>query len=446
MNPAPAAQTIVVGLGATGLSVARYLAARGERFDVADSRAEPPGMDDLADIDERAKLHPGAFDPALFAGCRCLIVSPGVAVSEPAVQVALAAGVEVIGDIELFAREAQAPICAISGSNGKSTVTSMVADMVRRSGFAAAAGGNLGPPALDLLARAQPDFYVLELSSFQLETTISLAPKSAAVLNLSVDHMDRYADLDAYCAAKARIYRDAETCVVNRDDPHVVHMANEHSISFGLDPPAAGQFGLRERDGERWLCKGETPVLLESELPIVGLHNVANALAALALGDTLALPVDSMLVALRSYAGLPHRTELVAEHAGVCWYNDSKATNIGATLAAIDGLPGRIVLIAGGDGKGADFSRLKAAVARKVRTLIVLGRDADIIVEAVAGATPVIKVDDMRTAVREANALAQSGDCVLLSPACASFDMFQNYARRGEVFMQAVREELQHAG
>lgn len=434
-------ETLIVGLGTTGLSVARHLLAAGEPFCVADSRPQPPGRAELARLAPGVTVHAGAFDPALFAAAWRLVVSPGVSVREPAVAAARAAGAEVLGDIELFARRATAPMVAITGSNGKSTVTALVGEMARAAGLRAGVGGNIGTPALDLLGDPEPDLYVLELSSFQLETTDSLAPAAATVLNVSADHLDRYDGIDDYAAAKARVLARASTAIVNRDDPVVAAMpGGGRRVSFGLDEPAAGQWGLIMRDGEAWLACGEIPWIAESRLRIPGRHNTANALAALALGEAAGLPRPAMMEALLAFEGLPHRCQWVARIHGVSWYNDSKGTNLGATLAALAGFPGPVVLIAGGRGKGQDFAALGPVVANKARAVILLGEDAPRIAAALGDAAPVTTVPDMAAAVAEATRLAQAGDSVLLSPACASLDMFDNYMQRGEAFMAAVRE------
>ncbi|MDX9767215.1 MAG: UDP-N-acetylmuramoyl-L-alanine--D-glutamate ligase [Ectothiorhodospiraceae bacterium] len=436
------APTLVVGLGGTGLSVARFLAARGEAFGIADSRDIPPGLDALRTVAPDVEVHTGAFDPVLFGGMTRLIVSPGVSVREPAIRAAIAAGAEVLGDIELFAREAAAPVIAITGSNGKSTVTTLVGEMARHAGRHVAVGGNLGTPALDLLGDPATDLYVLELSSFQLETTHSLTAVAATVLNLSADHMDRYDTLDEYAAAKARIYRRAGTAVINRDDPAAAALAEgaAHVVSFGLDRPSAGQFGLIEDADGAWLARGETCLLRESDLRIAGRHNTANALAALALGEAAGLQMSAMLDALREFRGLPHRSEWVARIDEVDYFDDSKGTNVGATLAALAGMPAPVVLIAGGLGKEQDFAPLAPVVAAKARAVVLIGRDAPLIERALSGCVPVVHAADMQDAVAHAAALAQAGDAVLLSPACASFDMFDGYAHRGEVFKAAVRE------
>ena len=432
---------VIVGLGKTGLSCARYLAARGEEFAVIDSRDAPPGLEELRREFPQVPVFLGGFDAAVLARAQRLVVSPGVALAVPAIAAAVRDGAAVVGDIELFAREARAPVVAVTGANGKSTVTTLVGEMIRDAGLHAQLGGNLGTPALDLLAAEIPDFYVLELSSFQLETTYSLDAAAAVVLNISPDHMDRYHDVHDYAAAKQRIYRGTGTMVINGDDPLVAAMLEpgRKVVRFGLSVPVQGDFGLRQRDGEAYLAKGAEILLAAAELRIKGSHNIANALAALALGDALAIPMGSMLDTLRRFAGLPHRTQWVASRNGVNWYNDSKGTNVGATLAALQGMPGKVVLIAGGLGKGQDFTPLKAAVAAKARAVVLLGQDAAVIERAVAGAASVVRVKDMDEAVEQAANLAHAGDTVLLSPACASFDMFKGYDHRGEVFTAAVR-------
>lgn len=435
------ATTLIVGLGTTGLSVARHLAARGEPFCVADTREFPPGLDALRERVPEVRVFTGPFAPDLFARFDRLIVSPGVSVREPAIQAARARGARVMGDIELFAGLVDAPVLAITGSNGKSTVTTLVGEMARAAGLQVAVGGNLGTPALDLLtSRPAPELYVLELSSFQLETTSGLRCDAAAVLNVSADHLDRYQGLDDYAQAKARIFLHARVAVINRNDPLVQDMAGRQvRVGFGLDIPEAGQYGLRDRGGEPWLYQGDGPLMPEAELRMAGRHNTANALAALALGEAVGLPMDDMLAVLRRFAGLPHRCRWVANMGGVDWYNDSKGTNLGSTLAALAGLPGKVVLIAGGQGKGQDFTPLQAVAADKARAVVLLGQDAAVIEQALGGVVPVVRVHDMEQAVTEAARLACRQDSVLLSPACASLDMFRNYAHRGEVFESEVR-------
>ena len=442
-------KTLVVGLGKTGVSCTRYLRAQGVRVAVTDSRESPPGLTTIRDELPEVAVFVGGFDPGAFAAAEQLVVSPGVAVSEPEVQAAMSRGVPVIGDVELFARAAAAPICAITGSNGKSTVTSLVGMMAALAGVRGRVGGNLGEPVLDLLD-PQAELYVLELSSFQLETTQTLSPLVSVVLNLSPDHMDRYPDLAAYTAAKARIYDRAEVAVVNRDDPLVCAMPRSarREIGFTLTEPAEDDYGLCERTGETWLCRGSEPILEARDVLIPGRHNLANALAALALAEGCGLPPAPCLEALRSFPGLEHRSQLVAESRGIRWYDDSKGTNPGATVAALDGLvpPGashRAVLIAGGDGKGAGFGPLAPAAERAARAVVLIGRDAPLIAAVLQGRVPTVMASDMADAVRQAALLAEPGDCVLLSPACASFDMFDDYRHRGRCFVSAVNGLIQ---
>ncbi len=431
----------MVGLGVTGLSVLRFLHARGVAVAVTDSRVDPPGRDELVRNFADVPAALGGFDTAWFAHARQLIVSPGVAVSEPLIEAARARGAEIIGDIELFARHARAPVLAITGSNGKSTVTTLLGEMAADAGRTVRVGGNIGRPVLHLLSDSEPDFYILELSSFQLETTRSLDAAVAVVLNISPDHMDRYPSMSAYAASKQRIYRGQGTMVVNCDDPTVVAMQvpGRKTVGFTLGPPLASDFGILEHNAEDWLAKGETPLMPVRELRMAGRHNQANALAALAVGEAMGLPITAMLATLQRFAGLWHRTQWVAEIDGVRWYNDSKGTNVGATLAAIEGLDGPLVLIAGGQGKGADFAPLRAVLASKGRAAVLMGEAADIIELSLDGVVPVQRVNSMADAVARARVLAQPGDAVLLSPACASFDMFDGFAARGDAFVLAVR-------
>jgi UDP-N-acetylmuramoylalanine--D-glutamate ligase len=350
-------------------------------------------------------------------------------------------GLAIVGDIELFARAANAPVAGITGTNGKSTVTTLLARMAARAGLKVRAGGNLGEPALDLLGSAA-QLYVLELSSFQLETTASLACRAATVLNVTPDHLDRYDSIDSYAAAKARIFARCETCVINLDDPLVVAMprAPGRTLSFSLRATIGADYAVAERGGEWWLTRAEQRLLPLSALKIKGLHNAANALAALALGEALALPLPLMLEELAEFAGLPHRSQWVAEVRGVSYINDSKGTNVGATLAAVAGLTGPLVMIAGGDGKHQDFAPLAAAFRGKVRHAVLIGRDAPLLARALAGVCTLETCATLPAAVHAAARSAQPGDTVLLSPACASLDMFRDYTHRGAVFTQAVQE------
>lgn len=434
---------IIVGLGSTGLAVARYLAGRGIPFAVCDTRSNPPGLEQLKRFAPMADLFLGELDEQLLCAAGELIVSPGIALSTPALLAAKAAGVSIVGDIELFARAAQAPIVAITGSNAKSTVTTLVGDMAKAAGKRVAVGGNLGTPALDLLDD-KVELYVLELSSFQLETTEQLNAEVATVLNISEDHMDRYDSLASYHLAKHRIFRGVRQIVVNRDDALSRPLVADQMPcwSFGLSRPDFKGFGLTEEQGQLSLAFEFKALMPVAELKIRGSHNQANALAALALGHAAGLPMAAMLKALREFSGLPHRCQWIAEVAGVNYYDDSKATNVGAALAAIEGFAagntGRQVLIAGGDGKGADFTSLRDAVSKHCRAVVLLGRDAPILEQVLSGCAPLLRVQSLEDAVTQARSLAQPGDIVLLSPACASLDMFKNFEERGQRFAAAV--------
>ncbi len=437
-------KTLIVGLGKTGLSCARYLAAQGVSLAVTDSREHPPGLEELQALHPDMAMFVGGFLPEVFQAANRLVVSPGIAMSEPLIQAAQAEGVEVLGDIELFARAAKAPVVAITGSNGKSTVTTLLGEMARMAGIKVAVGGNLGEPALDLLDD-EVELYVLELSSFQLESTWSLAPAAAVVLNVSPDHMDRYADLDAYAATKASIYGHAGVAVINRDDPLAAVMGNqaESAIGFSLAEPTTDDFGLRAHQAATWLARGEELLLPIDDMRIKGRHNLANALAALALGSAVSIPMNSMLAALRSFPGLPHRTQWVAEKHGLQWYNDSKGTNVGATVAALRGLhsaadESRTLLIAGGECKGADFTELASVAEVTTRVVILIGRDAPMLEAALQGSCRLAHAATLQDAVSKAIEMGKPGDRVLLSPACASFDMFSNFEARGEAFVQTV--------
>jgi len=437
---------LVVGLGRTGLSCVRHLSALGVPVAVCDSRREPPALERLAAEFPAVPVHLGGFPEGVLARAAALVVSPGVSPREPALAVAAARGQPVIGDIELFARAARAPVLAVTGTNGKSTVTTLVARMIEAAGRAVRAGGNLGPEALALLEDEPPELYVLEVSSFQLETTCSLEPLAAAVLNVSPDHLDRHASLVEYAAAKRRVFRGSGTMVLNADDPLVAAMREpgRRVLEFTLGPAGEGRFGLVEADGHEWLAVGARRYLPARELGLRGRHNVANALAALALGTAVGLAPERMVEALASFRGLAHRCELVAMKGGVRWYNDSKATNVGAAVAAIDGLApeGPLVLIAGGEGKGQDFRALAQALPGKVRAVVLVGRDADRLERAIAGRVAVRRAGGMREAVRTAGALARPGDAVLLAPACASFDLYESYEHRGRDFAAAVGEVI----
>lgn len=434
---------IVVGLGKSGMSVVRHLARRGQPFAVVDTRANPPELATLKAQYPDVEVRCGELDVDFLCRASELLVSPGLAVSTPALQQAAARGVKLSGDIDLFAREAQAPIIAITGSNAKSTVTTLLGEMAQAAGRKVAVGGNLGTPALDLLSD-DVELYVLELSSFQLETTAQLNAEVATCLNVSEDHMDRYSGLPAYHQAKHRIFRGARQVVINRDDRLSRPLVGDEvpAWSFGLGKPDFKGFGLIEEGGEKHLAFQFEALMPARELRMRGSHNQSNALAALALGHAVGLPFEPMLATLREFTGLPHRCQWVGERAGVSYYDDSKATNVGAALAAIDGLgsdiDGKLLLIAGGDGKGADFAALHGPVARYCREVILLGRDAERLAAALDGAAPIQRVQSLEQAVQQAALCAQPGDAVLLSPACASLDMFKNFEERGRLFAAAV--------
>jgi UDP-N-acetylmuramoylalanine--D-glutamate ligase len=445
---------LVLGLGETGLSLARWLGAQGARVRVADSRVNPPGVDVLRRDCPQAEMRCGAFDDSLLDGVARIAISPGVPLADPFVQRAIARGIPVEGDIELFAQQLNPrssilnpKVIAITGANGKTTVTSMVEHLCKASGKDAVAAGNISPAVLDVvLARGdrQPEVWVLELSSFQLETTHTLNADAATVLNVSEDHLDRYDGMDAYAAAKARIFHGGGVQLLNRDDVRSMFMARpgRHIVTFGLDAPKnESDWGIVRDGADIWLVQGGERLLKASELQVAGLHNVANALAALALCRAIDLPMQSLLAALRGFKGLPHRVERVAEIDGVVYYDDSKGTNVGATEAALKGLGCKAVVILGGEGKGQDFSPLNQAVAQHARAAVLIGRDAPLIEAALQGCgVPLHRAADMNDAVHKSADLAQRGDAVLLSPACASFDMFRNYAHRAEAFVAAVHE------
>ena len=434
-------KTLIVGLGKTGLSCARFLADRGMEVAVTDSRERPPGLKELRNTLPGAAVFVGGFSEEALRHADQVVISPGIAVDTPFLAKARVLGLPLLGDIELFAHAVHAPVVGITGANGKSTVTTLVGRMAERAGREVRVGGNLGTPALELVREKEPQLYVLELSSFQLELTVSLHCVAATVLNISPDHMDRYAALADYAAAKARIFAHCDVAVVNRDDAVVRAMpqAGQRQASFGLQTPTGHNYGVVMHASERWLARGSERLLRISELRIRGDHNAANALAALALGEAAGLPMEAMLVALREFHGLPHRMEYIAAVNGVSWYDDSKGTNVGATLAAVSGLSGPLVMIAGGDGKNQDFKPLADALPGRARAVVLLGKDAVAIEQAIAGRVPLRQVKDMDTAVQVAARLAQPGDVVLLSPACSSLDMFDNFEHRGRVFAAAVR-------
>jgi len=436
---------LVVGLGVTGLSVVRFLHKQKKNIVVVDSRNNPPGLKELEKEFSDVSFYLGEFDEALFMGAQQIIVSPGVALKEPVIEHVIAQGVNVIGDIELFAQQNNAPIIAVTGSNGKSTVISLLGEMAKTANINAQVAGNIGVPALEII-NENIELYILELSSFQLESLQSLQPVAAAVLNVSPDHMDRYESFEDYIETKKHIYKNCKVAVVNRDDKKVNAMQTGQNLvsGFTLNSPAQGEFGLREFNNEIFLCKGEKKLIAQNDLKISGAHNVANVLAALALGEAANLPMSDMLKTLKTFNGLKHRTQWVAEKNNVTWVNDSKGTNVGASLAAIEGLQveNKLLLIAGGIAKDADFSPLKNTICEKVRAVILMGKDAPQIEKILESCVPVFYAKDMQDAVNIAADLSHPKDTVLLSPACASFDMFNSYEHRGELFIDAVERLL----
>ncbi|MEZ9594147.1 UDP-N-acetylmuramoyl-L-alanine--D-glutamate ligase [Shewanella sp. 10N.261.52.F9] len=426
---------IVLGLGATGLSVVRYLCAQGITPLVMDSRVQPPGADTLASEFPQVELIAGGFDCRYLVQAQQIVISPGIACETPEVRVAFDMGIEVIGDVELFAREVSktdAKVIGITGSNGKTTVTTLVGEIAQASGCSYAVGGNIGVPALDLLL-APKDLYILELSSFQLETTHSLRCTVATCLNISEDHMDRYSDLESYRQAKLKLYDQTKMVLFNREDLLTVPNNPANQNSFGLDMPEVDAWGI----SSGMLVQGDSPIMAVSDVALVGSHNHANVLAAMALTTAVGIKREFQVQIAKTFNGLAHRCETVADIAGVTYINDSKATNVGATVAAIDGLTdhlGELILIAGGDSKGADLTSLEPVLA-KVSQLITLGRDGD----KIAALKPdAIRVATMAEAVAAAHEVATAGDIVILSPACASLDMYPNYMARGDEFRGLV--------
>lgn len=429
-------KVVIIGLGLTGLSCVDFFLARGVTPRVIDTRISPPGLDKLP---ENVVRHLGDMNQEWLLDADLIVASPGIALASPALSVAAEAGVEIVGDIELFCREAQAPIVAITGSNGKSTVTTLVGEMAKSAGWNVGVGGNIGLPALMLL-KQECDLYVLELSSFQLETTNSLRAAAATILNVTEDHMDRYPlGLQQYRAAKLRVYENAKVCVVNSDDALTMPIrgADSRCVSFGAD---VGDYHLNRQQGEIWLRVRGEKVLNTREMKVTGKHNFTNALAALALADAVGIPRASSLKALTTFTGLAHRFQLSLEHNGVRWINDSKATNVGSTEAALNGLhvDGTLHLLLGGDGKSADFSALAQYLQGDNVRLYCFGRDG----AQLAALRPEIaeQTETMEQAMRMIAAKVKTGDMVLLSPACASLDQFKNFEQRGDEFSRLAKE------
>ena len=440
-------RTAVLGLGVTGMSCVRYLQSRGQAVAAFDSAISEQVAADFQQQYPEIPLFVGDFDGAILQQYRSLLVSPGISLELPAIQQALAGGCELRSDIDLLLAEIDQPVVAITGSNGKTTVTTLVGLMAKAAGLRTAVGGNIGIPVLDLLDPALAyDVFVLELSSFQLERSGALGAQAATVLNLSPDHMDRYHSLAAYQQSKQRIYRACQCAVYNRGDKLTSPLLNrqQRSISFGLDRPDLNQYGVHRANGETWLARGNQPLMSAADMKLHGEHNLLNALAALALGEAVGLELDAMLAVLRQFPGLPHRCQWLGERDGVQFYNDSKGTNTGATVAAVQGLSrrrGDTVLIAGGRGKGADFTSLQP-VGDRLRGLVVLGEDAVLIAAALRDQVDAVAVEDMAGALDAAIAMAEPGDRILLSPACASFDMYSGYQQRGDIFSALVQQHI----
>ncbi|SNX60476.1 UDP-N-acetylmuramoylalanine--D-glutamate ligase [Nitrosomonas ureae] len=450
---------LVLGMGETGLSMVKWLLRQGAKVRAADSRQEPPAWKEIVEKFSEVQVCRGKFETKILDGIEMIAISPGVAVADPCVQQAIQRGIPVIGDLVLFSwaleqNKLQKPkVLAITGSNGKTTVTSMVGAMLRKSGWDVAVAGNIGPAILNVLmeqvdAGNWPQAWVLETSSFQLETTHNLNADVATVLNVSEDHLDRYTCMQDYIAAKLKIFlrENGSVCtqILNRNDSRISEMAlaDGKQITFGGDiPPTDADFGILRDGDDLWLMEGHHRLMKTSELVVNGLHNAVNALAALAMCRALDIPMNPLVSALREFRGLPHRMEKVAAFNGVTFFDDSKSTNVGATIAALNGMKQNVILIAGGDGKGQDFSHLRQAVAENTRAVVLIGRDAGIIADELKDCgIPVHFATTMEEAMQKSFLLAQAGDVVLLSPACASFDMFRNYIHRAEVFVAAVKD------
>ncbi|MEX0429961.1 UDP-N-acetylmuramoyl-L-alanine--D-glutamate ligase [Spiribacter insolitus] len=442
MKRATELDAVVLGLGESGFASACHLLAAGRRVAVIDTREQPPRAAELRDRHPEIHLHTGGFDDALIARAAEVVISPGLDPRHAGIREAKRRGQPVIGEIELFARSVNAPVMAITGSNGKSTVTRMLAAMARAAGVDAMAGGNLGPPALTLLEnRPDAEVFILELSSFQLESTVSLRPQVATVLNLSPDHLDRYDGMTDYAAAKARILQGAGHAVLNADDDWVRGMADDATpVSWFSARGASGaaRWRLGTVDGVDWLMYDDQPLLRQRDLSVVGRHNALNALAALAMGEAAGWPLQPMCRALETFQSLPHRGERLGVHRDRLWVNDSKATNAASAAAAVAGMEQPVVLLAGGDAKGQSFEVLAAALADRGRAAVVYGRDADALARSLASSLPVECVDDLEAAVEAAERRSQPGDVVLLSPACASLDQYTDYRARGEHFRALV--------
>ena len=433
-------RVLVLGLGDTGLSVANWVKSQGAIVRAADTRAEPPRQKEFS-----GELHTGKFKSSLLKDIDLVCLSPGLSLREEVVQAALAQHIPIVGDIELFAWAARQKVIAITGTNGKSTVTALTGHLLRSAGVDCQVAGNISPPVLEALVKRKlpPTVWVLELSSYQLETTWSLAPVAAAMLNLSEDHLDRYAGLAEYAGAKARIFAGDGVQVLNRCDAAsmALSLPGRAQVTFGLDAPEMPEdFGILSIEGRAWLARGAQPILAVAELPLAGAHNAANALAACALAQFAGVPLAALAPGLRSFQGLPHRMQRVALRGGVEWLDDSKGTNVGATVAALKGMSKPAVLILGGVGKGQNFAPLAPAIQQRAKHVLLIGRDAALIARALSLAgVPLESFVSLEAAVVRAAQIAAAGDAVLLSPACASFDMFRDYQHRGEAYAAAVQ-------
>ena len=433
---------VIVGLGKTGLSCFRYLSNQGLNVAITDSREEPPELSGLKAEFESASVYLGQINEQVLLASDQIILSPGVSLDNKSIKLSIENNIPVFGDIELFCQKAQAPIIAVSGSNGKSTVTTIVAEMTRLAGLKTYVGGNIGIPALDLLSDSTPDLYVLELSSFQLETTYSLNAHASVVLNVSPDHMDRYSSLKDYVNTKKRIYSGQGLMVLNKDEEyiHSIIDSKRDTIYFSLGAPEGENFGLINHNNEVWLSQGNEKIINKNQLKIKGEHNISNALAAMALAGAVNVPTNIMADVLKNFTGLEHRCQLVREIDNVSWYNDSKATNVGACIASITGLCelGNIILIAGGDSKGADLSGLNPIVKKYIKRVFLFGIDANKLADVMGSDVDKEFVNNMNEAVKGASKIADSDDIVLLAPACSSLDMYKNYQQRGDAFISAI--------
>src|SRR3989338_7173669 len=435
---------LVLGLGATGLSCVRHLTKQKKRVMVADTRKNPPNLFLFQKEFPDVPIFLGPFSDAVFEKAETIVMSPGVSLHEPCIQTALKKNIPVVGDIELFATAARAPIVAITGSNGKTTVTTLMGKFIQDAGFRAVVCGNIGLPVLDALQEATPDYYVVELSSFQLQTTFSLRAKTAVVINVSPDHLDRHKDEAEYIDAKKRVYLNCDNAIVNADEKFIWENLNfsKPPIEFTLEKPTKNQWGLLHDNNQTYLAHGDKKLIATSALLLQERHNLQNFLVCLAIGETLQLPIQKMLDTIKNFSGLAHRCQLIKSQDGVRWYNDSKATNVGAAIAAIDSISrinkGRLILIAGGDSKGVDLTPMQIPVKQSVFQTFVLGKDANLLEKALKDCTSVTRVNTLKEAVLAAKNMVQTGDIVLLSPACASLDQYSSYVARGNDFVNAV--------